>query len=98
MAVSVVNSYAAASDSVAVILESNVDLPTDGKPTRPTRASPALLTSNPAAGSGVSGAAQAGCQRGRNAAADCDELAGGGWGCGTPYPPGCHRRRPLKPP
>ena len=41
MHVSVVNSYAAASLLVPVSLVNKVDLPTDGKPTRPTRASPA---------------------------------------------------------
>ena len=48
MAVKVVNEYAATSLLVFVILERNVDLPTDGKPTRAMRASPLLLTSNPA--------------------------------------------------
>lgn len=48
MAVRVVKEYAAASLRVLVILLRNVDLPTDGKPTRATRASPLLLTSKPA--------------------------------------------------
>lgn len=48
MAVSVVNEYAATSDLVLVILERNVDLPTEGKPTSAIRASPDLETSNPA--------------------------------------------------
>jgi len=48
MAVSVVNEYAATSDLVFVILERNVDLPTEGNPTSAIRASPDLETSNPA--------------------------------------------------
>ena len=36
------------SEKVPVSLFSRVDFPTDGKPTRPTLASPTLLTSNPA--------------------------------------------------
>ena len=48
MAVKVVKEYAATSLLVFVIFERNVDLPTDGKPTRAMRASPLLLTSNPA--------------------------------------------------
>jgi hypothetical protein len=47
MAVSVVNAYAATSLFVLVILDRNVDLPTEGKPTRAMRASPLLLTSKP---------------------------------------------------
>lgn len=47
IAVSVVNEYAAASLLVLVILDRKVDLPTEGKPTRATRASPLLLTSKP---------------------------------------------------
>mmetsp|Transcript_8949 Transcript_8949/g.31584 ORF Transcript_8949/g.31584 Transcript_8949/m.31584 type:complete len:254 (-) Transcript_8949:193-954(-) len=47
MAVRVVNSYAAASDSVPVSFVNSVDLPTEGKPTSPTRVSPLLLTSKP---------------------------------------------------
>ena len=47
MAVRVVNAYEAASLFVLVILDRNVDFPTDGKPTNATRASPLLLTSNP---------------------------------------------------
>mmetsp|Transcript_15405 Transcript_15405/g.51918 ORF Transcript_15405/g.51918 Transcript_15405/m.51918 type:complete len:247 (-) Transcript_15405:25-765(-) len=47
MAVSVVNSYAAASDCVPVSVVSKVDLPTDGNPTRPTRVSPTFFTSKP---------------------------------------------------
>ena len=46
--VSVVNSYAPTSDVVWVTLESSVDLPTLGKPTIATRASPERTTSNPA--------------------------------------------------
>lgn len=48
IAVSVVKEYAAASLLVLVILDRNVDFPTDGKPTSATRASPLLLTSKPA--------------------------------------------------
>ena len=40
-------SYAAASLCVPVSFVSSVDLPTEGKPTNPTRVSPALLTSKP---------------------------------------------------
>ena len=47
MAVNVVNEYAAISDRVFVILVRRVDFPTEGKPTRDTRASPLLLTSKP---------------------------------------------------
>mmetsp|Transcript_13993 Transcript_13993/g.41798 ORF Transcript_13993/g.41798 Transcript_13993/m.41798 type:complete len:282 (-) Transcript_13993:151-996(-) len=47
IAVSVVNSYAAASDLVPVKVVNSVDLPTEGKPTRPTRVSPTFLTSKP---------------------------------------------------
>ena len=47
MHVNVVNSYAAASDSVPVNLHCNVDLPTEGKPINATRASPRRATSNP---------------------------------------------------
>jgi hypothetical protein len=47
IAVSVVNSYAAVSDWVCVVFERSVLLPTEGKPISATRASPALLTSNP---------------------------------------------------
>mmetsp|Transcript_5695 Transcript_5695/g.23046 ORF Transcript_5695/g.23046 Transcript_5695/m.23046 type:complete len:277 (-) Transcript_5695:156-986(-) len=47
MHVSVVNSYAATSENVPVSLFRSVDLPTDGKPTRPTRQSPVLVTSKP---------------------------------------------------
>ena len=43
----VVNSYEAASEKVPVSFVRSVDLPTDGKPTMPTRASPTLFTSNP---------------------------------------------------
>ena len=46
-AVSVVNSYAAASEYVPVRVVSSVDLPTDGKPTRPMRVSPLFFTSKP---------------------------------------------------
>lgn len=48
IAVSVVNAYEATSDLVFVTFDKNVDLPTDGKPTRAMRASPLLLTSKPA--------------------------------------------------
>lgn len=47
MAVSVVKAYDAASDLVFVTRERNVDLPTEGKPTRAMRASPDLDTSKP---------------------------------------------------
>jgi hypothetical protein len=47
MHVSVVNSYEATSEYVSVIVERRVDLPTDGKPTNPTRASPVFFTSKP---------------------------------------------------
>jgi hypothetical protein len=47
IAVSVVNSYPAASEKVPVNFVNNVDFPTDGNPTRPTRVSPLLLTSKP---------------------------------------------------
>ena len=47
MHVKVVNSYAAASLAVPVRVVRRVDLPTEGKPTRPTRVSPDLLTSKP---------------------------------------------------
>ena len=40
-------SYDAASLNVPVSLVSSVDLPTEGKPTKPTRASPTLFTSKP---------------------------------------------------
>lgn len=42
-----VNSYAAASDSVEVRAPSKDDFPTEGKPINATRASPFLATSNP---------------------------------------------------
>jgi hypothetical protein len=45
--VSVVNSYEATAEKVPVSLLRSVDLPTEGKPTSPTRASPTLLTSKP---------------------------------------------------
>jgi hypothetical protein len=48
IAVRVVKEYAATSLFVFVILDRKVDLPTDGKPTSAMRASPLLLTSNPA--------------------------------------------------
>lgn len=48
IAVSVVKAYEATSDLVLVTLDRNVDLPTDGNPTNAIRASPLLLTSNPA--------------------------------------------------
>jgi hypothetical protein len=47
MAVSVVNSYAATPLFVFVTFDRNVDLPTEGKPTRAMRASPDLVTSKP---------------------------------------------------
>src|SRR5690349_21137767 len=47
MQVRVVNSYAAIRDSVSVSLVRRVDLPTDGKPIKPTRESPDLVTSKP---------------------------------------------------
>ena len=47
IAVSVVKAYAATSLFVLVILDKNVDLPTEGKPTRAILASPLLLTSKP---------------------------------------------------
>src|SRR5947207_16472 len=47
MAVSVVNAYAATSDFVFVILERNVDFPTEGNPTSAIRASPDFDTSKP---------------------------------------------------
>lgn len=47
MAVSVVKEYAATSDLVLVILDKNVDFPTDGKPTSAIRASPDFVTSKP---------------------------------------------------
>lgn len=47
---SVVNAYAATSDSVVVILDNKEDLPTDGKPIKATRASPDFVTSNPSPG------------------------------------------------
>lgn len=47
IAVNVVNEYAAVSLLVLVILDKNVDFPTEGKPTSATRASPLLLTSKP---------------------------------------------------
>lgn len=50
MAVRVVKEYDAASDFVLVTFDRNVDLPTEGKPTRAMRASPLLLTSKPAPG------------------------------------------------
>ena len=47
IAVRVVNEYAATSDFVLVIFERNVDLPTDGKPTKAILASPDFWTSKP---------------------------------------------------
>ena len=47
MAVRVVKAYEATSDLVLVTLDRNVDLPTEGKPTRDILASPLLLTSKP---------------------------------------------------
>ena len=47
---SVVKEYAATSDFVLVILERNVDFPTEGKPTRAILASPDLETSKPEPG------------------------------------------------
>jgi hypothetical protein len=46
--VSVVNSYAAASECVPVRRLMRVLLPTDGKPMKPTDATPVRATSNPA--------------------------------------------------
>ena len=48
--VSVVNSYEAASEYTSVSEVSSVDLPTEGKPTNPMRASPVERTSNPSPG------------------------------------------------
>lgn len=45
--VSVVNSYAATSEYTPAKLDNRVDLPTDGNPTNPIRASPVLATSKP---------------------------------------------------
>lgn len=45
--VSVVNSYAATSEYTPAKLESKVDFPTEGKPTKPIRASPVFATSKP---------------------------------------------------
>src|SRR5690606_5996995 len=50
MAVNVGREYTATSDLGLVTFDKNVDLPTEGKPTRDIRASPLLLTSNPAPG------------------------------------------------
>lgn len=47
IAVSVVNSYDAASENVPVSFVKSVDLPTEGNPTSPTRVSPTLFTSKP---------------------------------------------------
>ena len=47
MAVRVVKEYAATSLLVLVILDRNVDFPTDGNPTKAILASPLLLTSKP---------------------------------------------------
>ncbi len=47
MQVRVVNSYAATALSVLVIFPRSVDLPTEGNPTKATRASPDFWTSNP---------------------------------------------------
>jgi hypothetical protein len=44
--VSVVNSYAAVSDAVLVVFDSNVDFPTEGKPISATRASSRETTSS----------------------------------------------------
>lgn len=46
-AVRVVNSYAATSLKAPVSLVKRVDLPTEGKPTKPTLVSPVLATSKP---------------------------------------------------
>jgi hypothetical protein len=48
MQVSVVNSYAAASDSVSVSSDSKVDLPTEGNPIIAILACPCFSTSKPA--------------------------------------------------
>lgn len=45
--VRVVNSYAATSEYTPAKLDSSVDLPTEGKPTKPIRASPVFATSKP---------------------------------------------------
>ena len=45
--VSVVNSYAAASEKTPVNFVNSVDFPTDGNPTNPTRQSPVFVTSKP---------------------------------------------------
>lgn len=45
--VRVVNSYAATSEYTPARLLSSVDFPTDGKPTKPTLASPVFATSKP---------------------------------------------------
>lgn len=47
--VNVVNSYAATSDFVVVIVDNNVDFPTLGKPIKHTLAFPYRETSNPSA-------------------------------------------------
>ena len=46
----VVNAYAPTSESFPVSLAMSVDLPTEGKPTNATVASPDFLTSKPDAG------------------------------------------------
>ena len=58
MHVSVVNSYAAASDFVEVKVLRMVDLPTDGKPMSATRASPCFSTSKPSPAPPVFGGAR----------------------------------------
>lgn len=50
IAVSVVYSYAAVALSVSVMVESSVDLPTDGNPISTTRAFPDFITSKPSPG------------------------------------------------
>ena len=45
--VKVVNSQAATSEQTPARFDKSVDFPTDGKPTKPIRASPVLATSNP---------------------------------------------------
>jgi hypothetical protein len=49
LTVNVVNSYAPTLDSVFVVLDSKVDLPTEGKPIKHTRASDQAIDKNPSA-------------------------------------------------
>lgn len=74
IAVSVVKEYAAISDFVFVILDRNVDFPTDGKPTRAILASPDLETSKPAPGAlDEPGAGSRSCARSRASFLVCCE-------------------------